>query len=94
MSTRHPLLPDTVSLPEKGGPVLAAAILHHCDILVTGDHIHFGQLYGKAIQGVSVLSPTMLAEVVLRWKNNANTPPLIFGRLTMRYVGGILSITG
>jgi hypothetical protein len=54
-----------VNLPEKDRPVLAAAINHHCDILVTGDRTHFGPLYGKIIQGVSVLSPAMLAETVL-----------------------------
>jgi len=65
MSTVNSLLPDTPGLPEKGRPVLAAAIHHHCDILVTGDRTHFGQFYGKTIQGVSVLSPAMLAESVL-----------------------------
>ena len=59
------LLPDTVVLAEKDRPVLAAAIHHRCDILVTGDRIHFGSLYGKTIRGVSVLSPAMLAETVL-----------------------------
>jgi hypothetical protein len=59
------LLPDTIILPEKDRPVLAAAIHHHCDILVTGDRTHFGPFYGKTIQGVSVLSPAMLAEAVL-----------------------------
>ncbi|MDO8465820.1 MAG: PIN domain-containing protein, partial [Gallionella sp.] len=37
MSADNSLLPDTVNLPEKGRLVLAAAIRHHCDILVTGD---------------------------------------------------------
>jgi predicted nucleic acid-binding protein len=64
MSNSNALLPDTVNLPEKDRPVLAAAILHHCDILVTGDRTHFGALYGKTIQGVTVLSPAMLAESV------------------------------
>jgi predicted nucleic acid-binding protein len=52
-------------LPEKDRPVLAAAIHHRCDILVTGDRTHFGALYGKTIRGVTVMSPAMLAEVVL-----------------------------
>ncbi len=65
MSTSNSILPDAVSLPEKDRPVLAAAIYHHCDILVTGDRTHFGPLYGKSIQGVTVLSPAMLAETVL-----------------------------
>jgi len=59
------LLPDTMVLPEKDRPILAAAIHHRCDILVTGDRTHFGSLYGKTIRGVSVLSPAMLAEKVL-----------------------------
>ena len=58
-------LPDTTILPEKDRPVLIAAIHHRCDVLVTGDRTHFGPLYGKAIQGVSVLSPAMLANALL-----------------------------
>jgi predicted nucleic acid-binding protein len=56
-------LSDLMALPEKDRPVLAAAIHHRCDILVTGDRTHFGQLYGKTIRGVTILSPAMLAEL-------------------------------
>ncbi len=59
------LLPETLVLPEKDRPVLAAAIQHRCGILVTGDRTHFGPLYGKTIRGVTVMSPAMLAEIVL-----------------------------
>ncbi|MDP2133060.1 MAG: PIN domain-containing protein [Sulfuritalea sp.] len=59
------LLPDAMVLPEKDRPVLAAAIHHRCDILVTGDRTHFGPLYGTTIRGVTVLSPAMLAESIL-----------------------------
>lgn len=58
------LLPDTMVLPEKDRPVLAAAIHHRCDILVTGDRTHFGPLYGSTIRGVTILSPAMLAESI------------------------------
>ena len=58
-------LPETMVLPDKDRPILAAAIHHRCDILVTGDRTHFGSLYGKAIRGVRVMSPAMLADAVL-----------------------------
>jgi len=57
--------PQLAVLPEKDRPVLASAITQHCDVLLTGDRSHFGALYGKAIQGVTILSPAMLAETVL-----------------------------
>jgi predicted nucleic acid-binding protein len=59
------LFPETRVLPENDQPVLAAAIRQHCDILMTGDRTHFGPLYGKTIRGVTVLSPAMVAEVLL-----------------------------
>lgn len=56
---------ELAALPEKGRPVLAAAIHHRCQVLVTGDRKHFGALYGKVVPGVTVLSPAMLAEAIL-----------------------------
>jgi predicted nucleic acid-binding protein len=53
-------------LPEKDRPVLAAAILHGCEALVTGDRSHFGPLYGKTIRGVKIHSPRSLAEALLK----------------------------
>lgn len=48
-------------LPEKDRPVLAAAIHHRCQILLTGDKTHFGPLYGQTIEGVEIHSPASLA---------------------------------
>jgi hypothetical protein len=50
-------LPEAALLPEKDRPVLAAAIHHRCDILITGDRTHFGPLYGKQLQGVLIRRP-------------------------------------
>lgn len=52
-------------LPEKVRPVLAAAIRLGCEMLVTGDRLHFGALYGKSVDGVSIYSPRSLAEALL-----------------------------
>ena len=56
--------PDLSSygLPEKDRPVLAAAIRGRCGILLTGDKSHFGALYGKQIQGVTIVSPAQMGE--------------------------------
>lgn len=59
------LLPEALTLPEKDRPVLAAAIHHCCDVLVTGDRTHFGAFYGKTLQGVNIMSPALLAETML-----------------------------
>jgi predicted nucleic acid-binding protein len=49
-------------LPEKDRPVLASAIQHRCQALLSGDKTHFGLLYGQTIAGVSIYSPQGLAE--------------------------------
>lgn len=51
-------------LPEKDRPVLLAAMVLACDVLVTGDSTHFGPGYGKRFEGVLVCSPSQLAELV------------------------------
>jgi hypothetical protein len=48
-------------LPEKDRPVLAASIHHQCQILLTGDKMHFGPLYGQTIEGVEIHSPASFA---------------------------------
>ena len=61
------LTPDAaLLLPEKDRPVLAAAIRQGCEVLLTGDGAHFGALYGKTIQGVTIHSPRSLANALLR----------------------------
>lgn len=59
------LPPEAQMLPEKDRPVLASAIHHRCDFLVTGDRTHFGSLYGKVIHDATVASPAMLAKALL-----------------------------
>ncbi len=51
-------------LPEKDRPVLASAIQHRCQALLTGDKTHFGRLYGQTIAGVTIYSPQALAEIL------------------------------
>lgn len=59
-------LPTRVAalLPEKDRPVLAAASRLGCDVLLTGDRTHFGDLYGKRVLGLVVHSPRSLAEAL------------------------------
>lgn len=51
-------------LPEKDRPVLASAIQHQCQALLTGDKTHFGRIYGQSIAGVGIHSPQSLAELL------------------------------
>ena len=54
-----------VELPLKDRPILGEAIAGHATHLLTGDERDFGRFWGKAIQGVKIVSPRMLAEEVL-----------------------------
>ena len=62
-------LEDGLPLPEKDRPVLAAAIRHGCEALVTGDRAHFGRLYGKAIQTIVPVSSCRVAEATKLLEN-------------------------
>lgn len=53
------------SLPDKDKPILGAAIAARCAYLLTGDKRDFGHLYGKQIEGVTVLDVLTLAELML-----------------------------
>jgi len=44
-------------LPEKDLPILEAAVAADCSHLLTGDHRHFGQLFGTTVCGVLVQTP-------------------------------------
>lgn len=51
-------LPENIALKEKDRPILLAAISVQADYLITGDKRDFGQFYGKAIKGVTVIPPS------------------------------------
>ena len=50
-------LPAGVRLDSKDRPILVAAIHGKTNFLLTGDDRHFGHLYGKRVEGVTVLRP-------------------------------------
>ena len=58
--------PESLPVDDKDKPVLAAAITLDCRALITGDRTHFGHLFGKAVRGVSIYSPTLAARSLVR----------------------------
>lgn len=52
-----PVLPESIRLPEKDRPILLAAISASASHLITGDIAHFGSFFGKAVEGVIVMTP-------------------------------------
>jgi predicted nucleic acid-binding protein len=50
-------LPRGISLPEKDLPILLAAMEARATHLLTGDVRHFGQYFGKRIEGIVVMLP-------------------------------------
>jgi len=47
-------------LPAKDTPIMAAAVAARCTVLLTGDIADFGHLIGRTLQGVRVLTASML----------------------------------
>ncbi|SRR5690606_2143200 len=58
------LFPLPVEITEKDAPILCAAIRSGCTHLVTGDRRDFGHLFGTAIEGVRIVTPLRLAELL------------------------------
>jgi len=55
--------PLPVDLVAKDRPILATAIAHRCDYLITGDKRDFGHLLGTSQSGVTILTPLSIAEI-------------------------------
>jgi predicted nucleic acid-binding protein len=55
-------LPAYVRIDIKDRPILVAAIHGKANFLLTGDGRHFGHLFGKRIDGVTVLRPAQYFE--------------------------------
>lgn len=53
-----------VTLADKDMPLLCAAIRSRCDHFVTGDRRDFGHLMGKTVEGVKVIAPLQLAQLL------------------------------
>jgi predicted nucleic acid-binding protein len=51
-----------IRLDSKDRPILLAAIHGDADFLLTGDARHFGHLYGRRVEGVTVLRPAQYFE--------------------------------
>lgn len=56
---------QSLRLPPKDAPILAAAIDARCHLLVTGDRTHFGVLYGRKLRGTVVVMPVDAVEMIV-----------------------------
>lgn len=64
ITTRMGACPDA-GLPTKDQPVLAAAVASGADFLLTGDRLHFGHLFGTAVEGVRISSTKEMAQEMI-----------------------------
>jgi hypothetical protein len=59
-----------IKLPAQDIPDLAGAVGSRCTYLWTGDKRHFGEMFGKVVLGVTIVSGMQLADVLVQagWK--------------------------
>ncbi len=55
-----------VPLSETDKPILAAALASGADFLLTGNIRDFKHLYGTSIEGMAIVSPVQIAELLLK----------------------------
>jgi len=55
-----------VVVKSKDMPILGGAVTGKATHLLTGDERDFGSLFGKSVQGVTVVSPRMFAQELVR----------------------------
>lgn len=60
-----------IKLVAKDRPILATAIAHRCDYLLTGDKRDFNHLFGSTEGGVKIVTPLSMAEIL---QENWRTP--------------------
>lgn len=53
-----------MTLADKDAPLFCAAIVGRCHLFVTGDKRDFGYVMGQTIEGVEVVSPLRLAQLL------------------------------
>lgn len=59
-----------VKLSDKDQPILCTAIRCGCQYLVTGDKKDFGHLYDRSIEGVTIITLTRLAKIMMQARKN------------------------
>lgn len=67
-ATDHLAIAEAAGLPPKDTPILAAALAADADLLVTGDRVHFGRLFGRPIGRLTVLRPAEALATIIRSK--------------------------
>lgn len=59
-------LDDGHGLPPKDVPILGAAVASRCHVLLTGDIADFGHIIGRTLQGVRILTASLLLAELAR----------------------------